>query len=52
METFYAWAVYFAAPSILIAVIAWVYRPSARSKYNKAKRIPFDESDRNAGAER
>lgn len=34
---------YFLSLAIFIAIIAWVYRPGARKRYEADGRIPFDE---------
>ena len=52
METLYTWIAFLAAPLALIAIVASVYRPSARRKYKQAKRIPFADEKRNAGVNR
>ncbi len=37
----YGWMV--GPPLALLAVIAWVYRPSARARYRRDGEIPFDK---------
>lgn len=45
MHELYTWLGYILAPLFLVLLIAWVYRPSARSKYREAKQIPFADDD-------
>jgi len=45
-EDIYAWIAYLAAPLFLLGVIVYVFRPSAREKYRRAKRIPFENGGR------
>lgn len=52
MENLYTWISFLAAPILLIAIVAWMFRPSARRKYKEAKRIPFADDNRKAGANR
>jgi cbb3-type cytochrome oxidase subunit 3 len=48
MQTFmtflseYGWFV--GLPLVLLAVIAWVYRPGARRRYQGDSEIPFDDN--------
>lgn len=30
-------------PLLLLAVVGWVFRPSARARYRRDSRIPFDD---------
>ena len=45
---------YFIATLAFIAIVVWVYRPSARRRYEADGNIPFDQDDdtRPARAER
>lgn len=36
----YGWLI--GPPLALLIVVAWVYRPSARARYRRDSRIPFD----------
>ena len=45
MNELYTWISFLAAPLLLILIIAYVYRPSARWKYQEAKKVPFEEKD-------
>jgi cbb3-type cytochrome oxidase subunit 3 len=52
MQTFmtflseYGW--FFGLPLVLLAVIAWVYRPGARRRYQRDSTIPFDDDAANS----
>lgn len=41
MDNIYAWITFFGAPLLLLAIGAFVYRPSARKEYQEAKMVPF-----------
>ncbi len=47
-EVFLDYLLLFGGPVLLIAIIAFVYRPSAHQANKEAKQIPFNESDRPA----
>ena len=49
----YGWIsglLFFAVPLVFIAIVLYVYRPSARKKYRKAKRLPFDDTEQDRRA--
>ena len=37
------YSTYVGIPLLLLAVVAWIYRPSARRRYEEDGHIPFDE---------
>lgn len=37
----YGW--FIGPPLLLLAIAAWIYRPSARARYHKDGDIPFEE---------
>lgn len=43
-DDWFLWIPFFAAPLGLVAIIAWVFRPSARHWYGSAAKIPFDQA--------
>lgn len=48
MNEVFTWIGYLAAPLFLVLLVLWVYRPSARQDYDKAKQIPFADDDNDA----
>ncbi|MGD2118000.1 MAG: CcoQ/FixQ family Cbb3-type cytochrome c oxidase assembly chaperone [Chromatiales bacterium] len=34
---------FFFVPLMFVAIVFYIYRPSARKKYKKAKKIPFED---------
>ena len=45
MHDFHFWLSFLGAPIFLIAITAYVYRPSARAAYREAKRLPFADRE-------
>ena len=45
MYDLYFWITYFAPPLFLLALTAFVFRPSARRHYEAAKRVIFSERE-------
>jgi cbb3-type cytochrome oxidase subunit 3 len=43
MHDAYFWTAFFGTPLFLLAVTAYVFRPSARAHYREAKRVIFVE---------
>jgi cbb3-type cytochrome oxidase subunit 3 len=44
----YGWAsglLFFGVPLVFIAIVFYIYRPSARKKYRQAKQLPFEDAD-------
>ncbi len=45
MNELYTWISFFAAPLLFILLVVYIYRPSARWKYQEAKKVPFEDQD-------
>jgi len=43
MHDIYFWIAFFGAPLFLLAVTAFVFRPSARDDYREAKQVIFTD---------
>jgi cbb3-type cytochrome oxidase subunit 3 len=41
-----AYGVYVASLVAFVAIVVWIFRPSARKRYQADGRIPFDEDKR------
>ncbi len=39
------YSLYLGIPLALLAIVAWVYRPSAKKRYQADGNIPFDEDE-------
>jgi cbb3-type cytochrome oxidase subunit 3 len=43
------YGIYAAVFLLLLAVVAWVYRPGSKRRYEEDGRLPFDEGERKDG---